>query len=136
MSVFKNKFHFSEDNILNLEESEDDCENNNNQIQEECLSPFKPSSDLEPLGLEVQSSKLMLALRGRQFWHLETILQKLRKSKIRLSQIGNSKERLRNFLMQRSSTMLTTSGLFHFVDEDSISIWWYAFSVRGKIIIP
>ena len=28
MSAFKNKFHFSEDNILNLESEDEDCENN------------------------------------------------------------------------------------------------------------
>ena len=129
MSAFENKFHFSEDNILNLESEDEDCENNN-QIQKESLSPSKP--DILPMTMKIYEMNLMLALRGTQFWHLEKILHKLRKSKIRLNQIGNSKERLRHFLMQRSSTKQITSGLFHFVDEDSISIWWYAFSVRGK----
>ena len=123
MSVF-------EDNILNLESDDEDCENKN-QIQKESLPP-SISQDILPMTMKIYEMNLMLALRGTQFWHIEKILQKLRKSKIRLNQIGNSKERLRHFLMQRSSTTQITSGLFHFVDEDSISIWWYAFSVRGK----
>ena len=50
MSAFENKFHFSEDNILNLESEDEDCENNN-QIQKESLSPSKP--DILPMTMKI-----------------------------------------------------------------------------------
>ena len=59
MSAFKNKFHFSEDNILNLESEDEDCENNN-QIQKESLSPSKP--DVLPMKMKIYEMNLMLAL--------------------------------------------------------------------------